>query len=802
MNQLTDRAVINWPSFSVGANEVARFNQPSSSSAILNRVTGGDLSAIYGTLEANGRVFLINPNGILFGPNANVNVGALIASTLNVPDAQFMQGGNLEFSGDSRAGVQNFGTIRALEGDIFLIAANVANYGTLQARNGVVGMAAGQSVLLADSAHPRLTVRATSQSIGGTGVLNRGLIEAMQAELIANGGNVYGLAINNEGIIRATGVEERGGRVFLVAQGGNIRSSGEIVATRGAVGGDVILDAGGTEGSSVTVDGTINVSGEERGGFVYVKAANINLGDANIDASGAEPGTVLVSLGPHSVNLAADRNGAFLKWNNGPTATSITDDSGTLQLTHGTALDGGGAVVSTAASDPFVDLLVTSADPSNPYLGFVTFNVDRKGGSIPAGTKILVSFSVLEPNGSTAEVQLVLSLESSTRFSFQATNGELIQSITLNSSDLGYVETSPGVYEPVPGSVPVVNSFKQIANVEIAAGVIIVEKQTIPDGSTDQFDFNVSGGPSNYYDYDFLLSDGQSYTNYVLAGSYTVTETGLPDGWGLSSIAVTGDMDYGSGAPDLANRNILVDLDSGEVIRVTFTNTQGGQIIVQKQTVPDGSTQPFDFTTSYGDPFQLADGQTNTSGYLPPGTYTVEELAEMGWFFDGVTGADSVSGQTATVNLAAGETRTLVFSNTQGGQIVVTKDVLAGDPATLFDFVASYPPGSFQLSDGQSNTSGYLRPGTYTVEELAEMGWFFDGVTGADGVSGQKATVNLAAGETRTLVFSNTQGGQIVVTKDVLAGDSNTLFDFVASYPPGSFQLSDGQSNTSGYLRP
>ena len=103
-----------------------------------------------------------------------------------------------------------------------MIAAHVENHGVIRATNGTVGIAAGQSVQLTDSAHPQLLVRATSDSLGGTGLLNSGLIDAARVELLANGGNVYGLAINNTGTIRATGAETRDGRIFLVSAGGKI----------------------------------------------------------------------------------------------------------------------------------------------------------------------------------------------------------------------------------------------------------------------------------------------------------------------------------------------------------------------------------------------------------------------------------------------------------------------------------------------------------------------------------------------------------------------------------------------------
>nr|NIL98847.1 filamentous hemagglutinin N-terminal domain-containing protein [Planctomycetales bacterium]NIP71024.1 filamentous hemagglutinin N-terminal domain-containing protein [Planctomycetales bacterium] len=230
VNQATDRAVINWQGFSIDAGEITQFNLPSNSSAVLNRVTSGNPSSLLGTLNSNGNVYLINPNGILVGSNAQVNVGGLVASTLDVSNNQFMKGGPLDFSGSSQNGIVNHGNIQAIDGDIYMIANHVENHGTLHAPQGTVGLAAGQSVTLIEGGHPSLKVKPSQDSVGTTrtGITNTGLIEAVQVELAAHG-NIYALAINNQGTIRATGSVQRDGEVYLVAGGGEIVNSGQII---------------------------------------------------------------------------------------------------------------------------------------------------------------------------------------------------------------------------------------------------------------------------------------------------------------------------------------------------------------------------------------------------------------------------------------------------------------------------------------------------------------------------------------------------------------------------------------------
>src|SRR5690606_34268422 len=140
------------------------------------------------------------------------------------------------FQGDSDAAVVNQGDITALSGDVFLIAHRVENTGTIEAAEGTAGLAAGSEVLLTQAGDERLFVQAgKAPGAGEIAVDNAGLIEAAQAELKAAGGNVYALAINNDGVVRATGVAHRGGRVYLVAEGGTVTHRGAIE------GGDVRL---------------------------------------------------------------------------------------------------------------------------------------------------------------------------------------------------------------------------------------------------------------------------------------------------------------------------------------------------------------------------------------------------------------------------------------------------------------------------------------------------------------------------------------------------------------------------------
>ena len=302
--QGTDRAIINWRDFSIAHGETTRFIQPSASSIALNRVTGGNVSRIYGNLEANGKVYLINPNGILVGRGGAVNTRGFVATTLDVSDAGFMSRAKLSLSGDSSASVVNEGNIEAIGGDVFLIARTVENSGTIRAASGTVGLATGNEVVIVPTGKERISVIAGTANGSQTekGVNNSGTIEAVSAELKAAGGNIYALAINNGGIIRATGVRHEGGRVVLSSDGGNVGNSGTISANNAnGSGGFVSLAGGHNEASPSTVinSGVINARGGtagSTGGEVRLTGDYVGLfGASMIDVSGAAGGgTALV----------------------------------------------------------------------------------------------------------------------------------------------------------------------------------------------------------------------------------------------------------------------------------------------------------------------------------------------------------------------------------------------------------------------------------------------------------------------------------------------------------------------------
>jgi len=260
-------AIIHWNEFSIAEGEITRFVMPDSHFRVLNRVMGDNLSEIYGALEANGNVILVNPKGVLFGENASIDTASFIASSLDVLDSDFLKNGELLFSGDSRASIVNLGTISAWDGDVALIGYHVENRGGISAPNGVAALAAGRHVLIRPLDNERIAIRiALPDEQGETGIENTGYIQAIAAELKADG-NAYEYAIQDSGRIDALGVEERQGRIFLVAEQGVLSAKGSYRARSNGEGGELRF-----LGETVWIEEGAELvsSGESSGGCVLI----------------------------------------------------------------------------------------------------------------------------------------------------------------------------------------------------------------------------------------------------------------------------------------------------------------------------------------------------------------------------------------------------------------------------------------------------------------------------------------------------------------------------------------------------
>ena len=208
INQSSQNVAINWQSFNIGQGQSVQFVQPNSSSVALNRVLGSDPSSILGSLSANGKVFLINPNGILFGMGAQVNVGGLVASTRDITDSDFMAG-NYTFAGTGSGTIRNQGSIKANGGFVALLGANVNNDGVIEANLGTVALAAGNAITLDVAGDGLLNVSVNQGAVNAL-VQNGGMLRANGGKVVLTAqaaGDLLYTVVNNTGVIQAQSLQ-------------------------------------------------------------------------------------------------------------------------------------------------------------------------------------------------------------------------------------------------------------------------------------------------------------------------------------------------------------------------------------------------------------------------------------------------------------------------------------------------------------------------------------------------------------------------------------------------------------------
>ena len=296
IRQQSNRAAIDWDTFSLSKTDTVTYQQPHASSVALNRVVGGDASVIAGTIQSNGHVFLINPNGILFTQDARLDVGGLVASTLDLSTQDFMAG-NYTFSADNTvegAAVINEGQITVAEAGLAaLVAPSVRNSGVINARLGTVVLGASNAFTV-DFYGDNLVSFALPNS-GVDPVDEDGPLVSMDGAIFAQGGvvqisaraarNIVNDALSIDGTVVATSVGEHRGRIII--DGGDFgitRVTGDLFAN-GVDGGSVDI-----QGDTVYVDGAVTVRGDGgEGGSVKIKANHTSIG-GQIDALGASRG--------------------------------------------------------------------------------------------------------------------------------------------------------------------------------------------------------------------------------------------------------------------------------------------------------------------------------------------------------------------------------------------------------------------------------------------------------------------------------------------------------------------------------
>ncbi len=571
----SQRAIIDWQSFSIQLGETTRFNFDGASGAVLNRVTTIDpanLSVIAGRLESNGQVILLNPNGILVTPSGLIDTRGFLGTTLALDPAAFMGGGGrFTFEGSADGSIVNQGVIlaRAKEGlpggDVVLIAQTVRNDGQLSASEGLVGLAAGTKVTLYDTGDQRLVVETSAPDAE---VVNgpEGVIAAVTAELKAAGGNIGALAINNQGVIRANTIVESGGRVFLRASRGTVVNSGTIEAAGSAPGtsggrveitGDQVLLA---SGSSINANGpagggTVLVGGDYQGANPEVQNAlrTVVAPDATISASATGSGN----------------GGKVIIW-----ADEVTRFYGAIEALGG-PLAGNGGFVETSGKDHLEAVGSVNASAPNGLGG--TWLLDPRNVTIDnAASTVPADFSGASPNVFTPSVDSAVADRNTIQTSLnggtsvQITTGATgAQAGNITVAATGSITKSAGGNATL--TLDAANNIVVNAPISSSVGQLGITLNAIAGSVTVNSDLTSNGGAVNLtgatgINLNANVNAGAGavdLNNAVVLGANTVTITG---------VGIT--FDSTINADDAANQNRTLVVQGGAGA-VTFSGNVG-----------------------------------------------------------------------------------------------------------------------------------------------------------------------------------------------------------------------------------
>jgi filamentous hemagglutinin family protein len=373
IQQTSANLSLAWKSFNVAAQETVNFLQPSASAIAINRIFDVNGSQILGRLNANGQVWLINPNGVLFGQGAQVNVGGLVASTLDVGDAA-VSGSTRSFAGAGSGSVVNRGSIAAADGGyVALLGNRVGNEGRISARLGTVALGAGSAATLTFSGNSLVRMQ-VDRSVLDSAADNGGLIRADGGTVLMSAGAKDALlasVVNNTGVIEARTVESHEGTIVLMGgmAAGTTRVGGRLDASAptGGNGGYIETSAATVQVAADTVVTTTAPAG--RTGTWLIDPYNVTISNgvnntggsfaANADDSIINAATLQTALASTNVTVTTGSGGTQagnitvsvpLTWS---TATTLgLTAAGGIAINAPISITGAGGLALTATAQP------------------------------------------------------------------------------------------------------------------------------------------------------------------------------------------------------------------------------------------------------------------------------------------------------------------------------------------------------------------------------------------------------------------------------------------------------------------
>lgn len=823
INQSSDLAVWDWQSFSIANDEHTHFQQPSSGSISLNRVTGGDPSHIFGQLTSNGRIFLVNPNGILFGPGSRVDVAGLLATTSNITNSDFMAG-RFEFSAplNTNAGIVNFGEITVEEGGLVaLVAPWVENSGIITARLGSVSLVSGNNYTL-DLYGDQLIQLAIDDTVLGEVIGMEG--ESLQAlvtnsgTITADGGRVYisvataqnGLdtVINMDSIIQAQSIQEHNGEIILNGgEAGIVEVAGLIDASgydKGESGGQIVIlgEKVGLFAYNAEETAHIDASGDAGGGTILI--------GGNYQGQGPEPNAKATYVATEAT-IQADAvtegdGGTVVVW-----ADEVTKFYGSISAKGGSQ-SGNGGLVETSGKE-HLEVIGASVDASAPNgvagewlldpRNVTIQNVATSNGAFDSGSP-----NTFTPTGDTAVADrgtIQTSLNSGTDVTINTgASGSQNGDITVTDSITKTAGGNATLTLSAAGSIAV-NELISSTNNQLGVTMTATSGSISfggANGGITSNNGNVSMTAGTTADYKNVTTG--TGTLSVTANGGNITDSGANSVGGTTTLSASGadivldhaSNDYNTVVVSTADNVTLVDIDDIDLGTSTISSdlnvTAGGAVtdsgnlaISGRTTIAAGSGNDITLDEAGND---FADRVTITSGNnvtlrdtngLTLSTTTVSgdfNVMANGSIVD--FGDISVAG---TTTLAAGAGNNITLNRV--GNDFNTVQVTSGNNVTLrdtngIDLGDSTVSGTFNVkTNGAITDSGTLIiTGTTTLAAGAANDITLDTPTNDFSTVGITSANNVTLVDTNTIdLATSTVSGNLNVTANGAITISGTL---------------------------
>jgi filamentous hemagglutinin family protein len=828
VNQQTEKMVINWPSFNMDVGDVIRFYQPSSSATVLNRILDQNPSQIFGSIQANGRVFLANPNGLIFGESATINVGSFLATTLNTSITDFMLNGPLTLGGaDLAAGgaIVNHGLIAAATGgSVTLVGGSVLNEGTIIATLGSVNLASGKVATLDFDGDGLLSFAVSGEVLENTAstasaVANTGSITADGGQVLLTGHaakDVFAKVVNNEGIIQANSIDTSGGTIRLVGgDSGIVVNSGTLQAKgddSGEKGGTVhmlgekvgLIDSGKVDVSGDAGGGTALIGGDYQGKNSAIRNASATYvgPSATIDASAmgiGDGGKVIVwaddttrfygSIVGRGGALGGDGGFAEVSGKQNLTYAGLADLGATFGNTGSVLLDPEDLYIGI---DPGLGTEITpgpdfSVGPGDPD-GFVIATSSLTGNAnytLSAANNVIFNDDVtFGATGGANNVNITAGNNiNSYSFKIQTYGGAL----TFNAAtmSLGSFDTAGGLLSiNNSGNAGLFGDYSGTGGLtKTGAGTLTLSGANTYTGATTISVGTLTLGA------DEVLANGSSVVvngGTLAIGSYSDTVLGVQ----LSAGAITGSTGILTSSTDF-------DLQAGSVSAILggsvgVDKSGGGSVTLSGANTYTGATTISAGTLTLGANNVLADGSSSVvnGGTLAMGSYsdTVLGVHLSAGAITGSTGiltsstdfdlqAGSVSailGGSQGVDKSGGGSVTLSGANTYTGDTIISAGTLTlgannvlADGSSVVVNGGTLAMGSYNDTvQGVQLTSGSITGSTGTLTSSTD----FDLQAGSvSAILGGSAGVDKSGGGSVTLSGANTYTGDTTISAGTLA---------------------------------